>query len=259
MKKNNIIRYLSKINENIHPGFSIDCVILSFHEDKFKVLLNKYSAINVWMLPGGYMLNNDLNSDIAAHRILKNRTGISDSFLQQFYLFTDKNRVNKDMYRTLFEEYGISEKDTQWLADRFVSLGYFSLVQYNKVNLIEKDEDVSAWFDVNNLPPLFADHKLIIEKAIDNIRLINEFIPIGFGLLPDKFTISELRRIHEVFNNEELDRRNFQKRVLATEFILKLEERRVVNTYPHPILFTYNASKMEKIMKRSILPICQLG
>ncbi len=78
--------------ENIHPGFSVDCVILSFHKGKLKVLLNKFSLKDYWSLPGGFMFNNEA-ADEAAYRILKTRTGLTDIFLKQFYLFSDPKRT----------------------------------------------------------------------------------------------------------------------------------------------------------------------
>ena len=245
-RKNAVIKYLSEMGTKIHPGFSIDCVIISFHEDELKILLNKLQGVDEWILPGGYMLSDDPDADFAAQRILLQRTGIKDVFLKQFHLFSDINRVDKAKVARLWKSYQIPSEVSEWASGRFISLGYYAFVDYQQIALGEKDDDVNAWFGIHELPHLIGDHSLIIQKALTHIHRLNELIPIGFDLLPEKFTISELRKVHESLLGTELDRRNFQKKVLASGYVEKLDERKEVNTYPKPYLFQYNREKLKE-------------
>ena len=114
--------------ECIHPGFSIDCVVLSFHNRKLKILLNRFDTWNYWALPGGFMFN-DEDAEQAAYRILKSRTGLADIFLQQFYLFSDPNRTIMDQNIRIVNRNATSEDQGKWLLRRFISLGYYALAR----------------------------------------------------------------------------------------------------------------------------------
>ncbi|PCH67282.1 MAG: hypothetical protein COC06_11485 [Bacteroidales bacterium] len=243
-RKNSLYSYKS---DNIHPGFSIDCVILSFHKKKLRILLNKFYFSEYWQLPGGFMLK-DESSDEAATRILSARTRLSGIYLKQFYLFSDPNRTKMDQNRkyiekdTCKEEY--EEDIKKWFLQRFISLGYYAFVKYDDVNLVSVKEDTAKWFTIDKLPDLYSDHKNIIKTALEMIRSMVSILLVAYKLLPEKFTMSDLRKIYETFWDKTLDRRNFQRKVLSTGVLIQLDERG--NTSPHnpPILYTFNKEKM---------------
>lgn len=243
---------VEKIKENlqldgkIHPGFSVDCVIITFYNNRLMILLNKLSLNNKWMLPGGFVYK-DEDLEHAAYRILKNRTSLKDVYLEQFYTFGAVNRTNPDENEKLYSSYGLGDTDVRNEHSRFISTAYFALVEHSKVVIRKKEEDECKWFDIEEIPSLYADHNLIIEKALKHIRSQLDYLPIGFEMLPEKFTISELRRIHEGILGKELDRRNFQKKMLSSELIIKLDERRDTTSYPPPVLFCFNKEKIKEL------------
>lgn len=212
--------------KEILQGVSVDCVIFGFHNGKMKILLNRFESHNQFMLPGGFIYY-DENVEDAAHRILKNRTGLDRIYLQQFYLFGDRNRTSIKENEGLLHEENIpleQENKKHWLLQRFVSVGYYAFVDYEKVNVYAPEKEFIDWFDVESIPELYSDHNRIIEKAISVIRSQLRDLPIGYELLPEKFTISDLRIIYETILGKEIDRRNFQRNILSKGFIIKLEE-----------------------------------
>lgn len=230
--------------DNFHPGFSIDCVIFSFYKKKLQVLLNKFDFSRYWQLPGGFMLKNE-SSDNAAARILNTRTGLSDVYLKQFYLFSDPDRTITEQNQEYINGLGEKANYDKFLTDRFVSLGYCSLVKYERVQLSFKKEDTAKWFDVKNLPALYADHKNIIDKALEHMYILLPILPIGYALLPEKFTMSELRKIYEIVLNKSIDRRNFQRKVLASGIVIQLDETKETSPYNPPILYSFKPGLMD--------------
>lgn len=242
--------------DNIHCGFSVDCVILSFHKKKLHVLLNKFDISTLWQLPGGFMFK-DESSDEAAERILFQRTGLSGIYLKQFHLFSDPKRTvmeqNVEYVKRNAERNDSSCEEEKWFLQRFVSLGYYAFVKYDSVKLPEEDEDRCKWFDVNNLPSLYSDHEHIIKTSLETIRSMLPVIPVGYELLPEKFTMSELRRIYEVILERSLDRRNFQRKVLSTGTIIQLDETKSASTYNPPILYVFDRNKKNTIDHSSFI------
>lgn len=226
--------------ENIHPGFSVDCVLLSFHKGKIKVLLRKFALGDYYSLLGGFMFNHE-DANQAAHRVLEERSGLKDIFLKQFYLFSDPNRTIYSQNRDYVTKHAKSETDGKWLLRRFVSMGYIAFVQYDKVNLAESLDETLVWHDIKKLPPLQSDHENIIKVAMERMQLLFPLIPVGYELLPEKFTMTELRRIYEIILNKKLDRRNFQRKILSYDCIEQLEETKAGRTYNPPILYRFKS------------------
>jgi hypothetical protein len=226
--------------DSIHSGFSVDCVILSFHEKKIQVLLNKFDISDLWQLPGGFMLKEE-SADEAAYRVLRMRTGLKDIYLRQFYLFSDPDRTKMDQNEVL----SLAGIGAHWLMQRFVTLGYYALVRYDQIELIKVEGETSKWFDITNLPELYSDHGDIICKAKEMIRDLLSILPIGYELLPEKFTLSELRRIYEIITEKTLDRRNFQRKVLSTGVLIQLNETQTTSTYNPALLYSFDKEKKD--------------
>ena len=242
-----MIQNYMNLNDKIHPGFSIDCVIITFHNNKLKILLNKLLLNDKWMLPGGYVYKEE-DLDQAAYRILKGRTGVKDIYLEQFHTFGDYNRVKPEETLRIYNNYGVKEDDLK-KQPRFITTGYFALVKYDRVKIKEKKEDICKWFNIDEVPELYGDHNIIIKRALNFIKIQIEQLPIGFEILPEKFTISELRKLYEAILGKELDRRNFQKKMLSSEQIIKLDERKETGTNQQPILFSFNKQKIKELIE----------
>jgi len=224
--------------ENIHPGFSVDCVIFGFHKGKIKVLLRKFDLEDYWSLLGGFMFNQE-NADQAAHRVLEFHTGLKNIFLKQFHLFSNPNRTNITQNMDYVNKNATPDNDGKWLLRRFISMGYYALVKYENVKLPLSPDETLKWYDIQKLPHLQSDHKNIIETALIMIRSMLPLIPIGYELLPEKFTMTELRKIYEIILGKTLDRRNFQRKTLSEGRVIQLNETVSGKTYNPPILYTF--------------------
>lgn len=227
--------------DKIHPGFSVDCVILSFHKNKIKVLLKKYTPEHPWALLGGFVFN-DESADQAANRVLKANTSVDKTYLQQFHLFSDPDRIVKSQIENYVSRNASEANDGKWMLKRFITMGYYALLKYDEVRLPDKQLQTLAWFDIRKLPPLYSDHGNIIGKALEMIKTIFPAAPIAYQLLPEKFTMTELRKVHEILLDKEFDRRNFQRKVLSEGEVIQLQETKSDKTYNAPILYMYNNS-----------------
>lgn len=224
--------------ENIHPGFSVDCVIISFHKKKLLVLLSKFDCGELWQLPGGFMLR-DESANETAYRVLTTRTGLTDVFLNQFHLFSNPERTKMEQNKRLLEA-GLG---SSWLLQRFVSLGYYALVKHEHIQLAKIRGEATRWFDIQKLPPLYSDHEFIIQTALGNIRNLLPILPVGHELLSGKFTLGELRKIYEIILNKTIDRRNFKRKVLASGLIVQLDEHKTTSTYNPATLYAFAGSR----------------
>lgn len=226
--------------ENIHPGFSVDCVIFSFHKGKIKVLLRKFELEDYWSLLGGFMFVNE-DADQAAYRVLESHTGLKDIYLKQFHLFSDPERTNIETNTNYVKQNATVRDEGQWLIRRFITMGYYALVKYDNVELPMSPNTTLKWYDIYKLPHLQSDHENIIKTAMSIIRAMLPVVPVGYELLPEKFTMSELRRIYEIILERTFDRRNFQRKVLADGRVEQLAETKVGKVYNPPILYQFKS------------------
>ncbi|SNR76077.1 NUDIX domain-containing protein [Flavobacterium sp. ov086] len=229
--------------EKYIPTLSIDCAIFSFHETSLKVLTIKMKDQDLWGLPGGYV-QKDENVDDAAIRILKDRTGNENIYLQQFYTFGNLNRSED-----FFKEY----PDTLWNKQRFVSIGYYALVDYPKVNLIVDDFSTACqWQPIDNLQPFMMDHGVIFEKALLTLREQLNNHPIGYNLLPEKFTMPELQKLYEAILGKKLNRGNFYRKFLRYDILTKLDESRKGGAHKAPDLYSFDLEKYNSALKEGL-------
>jgi 8-oxo-dGTP diphosphatase len=169
------------------PNLSLDCVVFGFHDNLLKVLVIKMIEGDLWALPGGYILKTEQLND-AATRILKERTGAEDIYLQQFRVFGNLNRSE-----SFFEDFS----NNLWHKQRFVSVGFYALVDFTKVNLVIDEFSIKCeWKSIDELPELMMDHSFIFEKALSTLRKQLIHKPIGYNLLPKKFTMPELQKLY---------------------------------------------------------------
>jgi hypothetical protein len=250
MKKRNIIDKLM-YNETIYQqGISVDCVMFGFHDRMLKVLLSKFNFFHKWMLPVGFIMKEE-DMDAAAGRVLRKRTGLEDIYLYQFHAFGSTLRPNAKEHRDIMTKMGLTDAN-HWMVQRFVSVGYYALVEYSQVNIRPNAGEELRWFNINEVPLLYSDHNSIIEKALTTIRTQMDVIPIGYKLLPEKFPLSELRVIYEIILGKELDRRNFQRKILSTGYLIKLDEYHRKTGQKPTALFSFDREKCEEALQSII-------
>jgi len=219
--------------QNYIQQLSIDCVIFGYYEKQLKVLVPKLSFNgDFWAVPGGFVYQNE-DIDKAANRILQQRTGISEIYLDQFYVFGKAARNSLEFIDKLIAlnpetltNNGIDRKEYDWFTRRFVSIGYYALVDINKVTPQKTDLDSSIhWYNIKELPAMIMDHNAIVLKALETLRLNMDEKLIAFNLLPETFTMKEVQELYETIFDKPLARNNFQKKMLDLNVLERLEKK----------------------------------
>ena len=243
---------LDKGDKIYQPGISVDCAIFGFHENVLKVLLLKVEHINKWALPGGFIKKNE-PIEKAAYRVLQERTGVDNIFLQQFNAFGDPNRSDASIHQNRYQEYGIKLPKDNWLLQRFITIGFYALIDFTDIKLKDVATDESAaWIDINKLTNLMMDHESIVLKALEALRSQLAYLPIGRNLLPKKFTMPELQKLYETILDRKLDRRNFQRKMIGFGILNKLSETRKGGAHKAPFLYSFNDKKYQKALKEGL-------
>lgn len=187
-------------------ALTVDCVVFGMDDEDLKVLLIERGLPpfeGEWALPGGFV-HVDETVDEAARRELEEETGLEKVFLEQLYTFSAVDRDPRE---------------------RVISVAYYALVNLidHRVQAATDARNV-AWFSVDDVPSLAFDHADIFQMALARLRGKLAYQPIGFELLPQKFTLSQLQHLYEVVLERELDKRNFRKKVLATGLLIETQE-----------------------------------
>ncbi len=209
------------MKEMFYPHVSVDCVLMGIQKDKLSVLLverrDTENRLVGYKLPGSLIYESE-DLDNAAYRVLNEATGLKRVPLKQFRSFGSPKRTN-------------NKEDVIWLENaskqkitRIVTIAYLALCKNNRKASLLKQDSV-RWCGVDELPRLPFDHKEIVEKAVEEIRLLVEKEPsIIFEYLPIKFTASQLRRTFEVVYGKVIDVRNFHKKMNSLEYVIPMDE-----------------------------------
>ncbi|MEM7316351.1 MAG: NUDIX domain-containing protein [Planctomycetota bacterium] len=213
------------------PALTVDCVVFGLDDEDLKVLLirrNGKPFKNCWALPGGFV-DMDETVDEAARRELSEETGLRKIFLEQLYTF------------------GAVKRDPR---DRVVSVAYYALVRLldHRVQAAT-DASEAAWFSLDDLPMLAFDHSKILEMAHQRLRGKVTYQPIGFELLPTKFTLRQLQRLYEIVLDRELDKRNFRKKILGMEILVDLDEQETDVAHRAARLYRFDKKRYEQLTK----------
>lgn len=203
---------------------SVDCSIFSVQDATLKVLLLKWKDVDYWNLPGSFV-KEDEDLDDAARRTLQERTSLNNIFLEQFYTFGAVPRTSKEQHQDFLKARNIILPDDHWVFQRYLSVGYCSLVDYTKVNGFPKYHNENGeWFDVTRLPKLAFDHREIVQRGCEHIRKNIDTQIAASKLLPEKFTMKELQTVYEAVLGESFRRNNFQRKILALNSLERLEK-----------------------------------
>lgn len=211
------------------PSVTTDCVIFGFDNGELKILLIERGVEpykGKWAFPGGFMRENE-NSDECAKRELQEETGLKDLFIEQLFTFSDVDRDPRG---------------------RVVTVAYYALVKLALYNIEAGDDASNAkWFPISQIPPLAFDHDRILRMAIHRLRGKIRYQPLGFELLPEKFTIPELQNLYETILEIKLDRRNFRKKILSTGLLIDHNES--IKGQPHKgaNLYSFDAIKYQQL------------
>ncbi|MBE6281720.1 MAG: NUDIX hydrolase [Bacteroides sp.] len=191
---------------NINPKFyvSVDCIIFGFDKGELKLLLLKRNfepAMGEWSLMGGFVQEEE-SIDDAAKRVLSELTGLNDVYMQQVGAF---GRIDRDP------------------GERVISVAYYALINVNEYDRELVQQHNAHWIKIDQLPELIFDHPEMIAKARELMKHQASDHPIGFNLLPELFTLTQLQNLYEAIYGEPIDKRNFRKRVATMDFIEKTE------------------------------------
>lgn len=241
---------LQKVSQDHLPGQSVDCVVFGFRKNQLQILLLKWKYVDDWGLPGGFIRKNE-SFDVAARRVLKDRTGLDNVYLKQFYTFGDASRRQASEVIDSLSQH-LEPEDQHLLAflkQRYVTTGYFALVQAEDTNLSTDIMSESCeWVALDEIPPLFLDHEAILSKALKTIRTELSHLPIGMQLLPKRFTLSQLKKIYEAILEEELDRGNFQRKMLKMGHLIRLEKQQSGAAHRAPYLYTFDKKNYNRLL-----------
>lgn len=246
--KQELIEYSENARENYIDHISIDCVVFGFHEGQLKVLALKVRNEESWYLPGGFVRKTE-PIEMAANRILKERTGLDEIFLQQFHVFGDpeRDKTHHELYKDMLPP------EENWFAMRFLTIGYYALVDFVNVNPTpDAHAATCTWYDLDDLPDLKLDHALILKTALDTLRLQLNYQPIGYNLMPKEFTMPELQKLYETILDKKLDRRNFQRRMLSFGILNRSEEPRKGGAHKAPFLYSFDLENYQAALKEGL-------
>lgn len=210
--------------KNFIPNISVDCTIFGFHDNILKVLLLKYHDLDLWSLPGGFVfIDEDLRD--AAARVLYERTHLKDLFLEQFHTFGRLDRTENNVHKTLINNKGLDVSKNHWILQRFITVGYCSLIDFSLTNTFPDAFNESCeWFEVNKLPNMAFDHARIITEGLEHLRKNIDTQVAASNLLPEKFTMKDLQSLYETVLGEQFRRNNFQRKLLSMNYLERLDK-----------------------------------
>lgn len=218
------------------PAVTVDIILFTFRDNALQVLLIQRTNEpykDRWALPGGF-IDMDEDLDDAATRELAEETNVTDVYLEQLYTFGEPGRDPRT---------------------RVVTVAYFALLSADQASRLDvrggDDTRDARWWSIYDLPELAFDHGRILQYALQRLRWKLEWTALGFLLLPEEFTLSELQRVYETVLDEQLDKRNFRRKILATEVLEETGNMREGDHRPAKLYrFTAKAIELEQARRR---------
>lgn len=232
-----------KFESHYLPGISVDTVIFGFNDGQLMVLLLQYKNTKSFALPGGFIKKEE-HGDDAAQRVLRDRTGLADIYLEQFYTFADPSRSDPYFFKEIMKARGLKTSPDHFLLQRFISIGYYALVNFTKAApATDGLADECKWHDLKSLPPLIQDHGSIIQKALATLRENLDKKLVGFSLLPEVFTMGELQQLYETILDEKFLRTSFQRKMLNLDILGKVDKKWTGAAHKAPYLYRLRSQK----------------
>ena len=209
---------------------AVDCIIFGYDifEKEIKLLLFKRivePAKGRWSLTGGFVEQNE-SLDDAATRILRKLTGLESVYMKQSYI------------------YGDSDRDP---GARVISVAYFALITIRDINKELVEQNGVSWRSISRLPDLIFDHPLMVKRALTDLQNQAKIKPVGFELLPEKFTLVQLQDLYEAIYQRKVDKRNFRKKIFSMEIIEKLDEKERETSKKGAYYYKFNKDSYERL------------
>jgi 8-oxo-dGTP diphosphatase len=212
---------------------AVDCIIFGFDGKQLQALLIKRGfepEKGKWSLMGGFT-NHDESTEEAAVRVLHQLTGIDNIYMEQLYCFSD---VNRDP------------------AGRVISIAYFALINIADYSEQLQFEHEARWFELSQIPDLIFDHKQMVKKAKERLQQKVANHPIGFELLPEKFTLPQLQNLYEAIYEAPLDKRNFTRKILSLEILNRLDEKNKESSRKGAFYYVFDKKKYSTLEETGV-------
>jgi len=223
---------MSEEKKFFKSAFSVDPVIFGFDQGDLKVLLIKRGVqpfMGQWALPGDLVYPNE-DLDSAAGRVLGELTGLQDVYLEQVHTFGKVDRHP---------------------LGRVITIAYYSLIKIDNFEFTPASmASQVAWHDISKIEELAFDHMPILKKCFDTLKWKIRSYPVGFELLPKKFTLTELQKVYEAILEKELDKRNFRKKLLSTKLLTDLNESQQGVSHRPAKLYSFDTAKYEQLQSQ---------
>jgi len=216
------------------PLLAVDCIIFGFDQDALKLLLIKRDfepEKGRWSLVGGFLKEGE-TLDGAADRVLYNLTGLRGVFLEQLHTFSQLDRDP---------------------VERTVSVAYYALINMQGHSGSITRQHAAQWFGLQDLPPLIFDHGTMVQAAVARLRQKANTRPIGFELLPQRFTMRSLQKLYEAIMDEPFDKRNFTKKINQLDILRKLDEKDMSSSKKGAYLYCFDEQKYRKRVGKGFL------
>ena len=210
---------------------AVDCIIFGFIDSELKLLIIKRNfnpCKGLWSLMGGFVDPNE-SMDEAAYRILNDLTGLKDLNMIQLYTHGD---IKRDP------------------GARVISTSYYTLIKMQDIDPDHEMISNARWCPINELPELIFDHDKMVEMALESLRDEAHRKPIGFELLPPKFTIPQLQSLYEAIYQQNFDKRNFRKSILKMNLLDQLDEKDKENSKKGAFLYSFNEGKYKELLRQ---------
>lgn len=212
---------------------AVDCIIFGFDGSQLKALLIKRDfepEKGKWSLMGGFVSKSE-STDEAASRILQRLTGLEDVYMEQLHCFSE---VDRDP------------------AGRVVSIAYFALINIAEYSEQIQEDHEARWFPLNKMPQLIFDHKQMVTMAKERLQHKVSNHPIGFELLPLKFTLPQLQNLYEAIYESPLDKRNFTRKILSLGILNKLAEKEKESSRKGAFYYVFDKGKYKKLHQEGV-------
>ncbi|WP_420602275.1 NUDIX hydrolase [Flagellimonas sp.] len=210
---------------------AVDCIIFGFDNGILKLLVFKRRVAPFegrWSLIGSFVRPNESSSE-ASQRVLKEITGLDNIYMRELRAYSE---VDRDP------------------GARCISIGQYALIRIDEHDKELVESYGAKWYPLDELPSLVLDHERMVADALNRLRTNAQFYPIGFELLPQKFTIPQLQHLYEVIFQKEFDSRNFRKKLLSLGILKKLDEKDKSSSKKGAFLFQFDSNKYKRIRKK---------